>query len=509
MRARGYLLASRWRITYPPLPCAKENAALSGSVINSLKAIVGAAGLKTAPRETQPFLTDWHGRYEGAAIAVVMPADTGQVSRVMALANAKNIAVVPQGGNTGFMGGATPDDTGNSILLSMKRMNRIREIDTANMSMTVEAGCILQNLHDAAEKKDLYFPLNLAAKGSCTIGGNLGTNAGGLNVVRYGTARELALGLEVVLADGRQLNLLGGLRKDNTGYDLRHLFIGSEGTLGVITAATMKLFPRPVARATAFAEVRDVAAAVELLHSLQAASGGAVEAFELVPRGILDMVAHHFPKVHQPLATPGGMNVLMEIASTSKTSARPDDDGEFPLEAILKETLAAGLESGLVVDATIAASQAQREALWQVRETAPEAHKLSRDVVRSDVSLPQSALADFYRDMVRRIDAIDRNIWICGYGHVGDGNLHFNIVANDECAKAFAANKERLVDLVYEMVAKYNGSISAEHGIGQAKREQLAKVKPAAILDVMRAIKVSLDPKNLMNPGKVITVWRL
>ena len=477
---------------------------MSEELISALRSIVGDSGLKTGGDETTPFLTDWHGQYQGRSLAVVMPDTTEQVSQVMALADRHDIAVVPQGGNTGFMGGATPDDTGHSILLSLRRMNRIREIDQVNMSMTVEAGCVLQSLHEATEQKGLYFPLNLAAKGSCTIGGNLGTNAGGLNVVRYGTTRELTLGVEVVLIGGRVLNLLSGLRKDNTGYDLRHLFVGSEGTLGVITAATMKLFPQPVSRATAFAEVRDVEAAVELLHRLQAASGGGVEAFELIPADILHVVFHHFPEIPQPLATRGAMNVLMEIGSTNPASGMADDTGLAPLQDIMQDTLASALEDGLVIDATIAASETQRKALWDVREMAPESHKRSQGVARSDISLSQSALAPFYAEMVEGVRAIDPNLWICGYGHIGDGNLHFNLVADERSNADFGEKKDRLYELIYDKVAKYNGSISAEHGIGQTKRAQLAKVKAPEVLDVMRSIKASLDPKNLMNPGKMI-----
>ena len=477
---------------------------MSAEIIAALHAIVGDAGLKTGDTDTESFLTDWHGQYRGRSLAVVMPETTEQVSQVMALADAHDIVVVPQGGNTGFMGGATPDDAGNSILLSLRRMNRIREIDATNMSMTVEAGCVLQTLHDTTEKQGLYFPLNLAAKGSCTIGGNLGTNAGGLNVVRYGTTRELTLGVEVVLMGGRVLNLLGGLRKDNTGYDLRHLFVGSEGTLGVITAATMKLFPQPVARATSFAEVRDVSAAVELLHRLQAASGGGVEAFELIPADILHVVFHHFPEIPQPLATRGAMNVLMEIGSSNPASSISDDSGETPLQTIMQETLATAFEDGLVIDATIATSEAQRRALWDVRENAPESHKRSRGVARSDISLAQSSLAPFYEDMVAAVKTVDPTIRICGYGHLGDGNLHFNLVADERSNSEFDSKKDQLYELIYEHVAKYNGSISAEHGIGQTKRAQLAKVKAPEVLDVMRAIKASIDPKNLMNPGKVI-----
>ena len=477
---------------------------MSAEIIAALHAIVGDAGLKTGDTDTESFLTDWHGQYRGRSLAVVMPETTEHVSQVMALADAHDIVVVPQGGNTGFMGGATPDDAGNSILLSLRRMNRIREIDATNMSMTVEAGCVLQTLHDTTEKQGLYFPLNLAAKGSCTIGGNLGTNAGGLNVVRYGTTRELTLGVEVVLMGGRVLNLLGGLRKDNTGYDLRHLFVGSEGTLGVITAATMKLFPQPVALATSFAEVRDVSAAVELLHRLQAASGGGVEAFELIPADILHVVFHHFPEIPQPLATRGAMNVLMEIGSSNPASGIADDSGETPLQTIMQETLATAFEDGLVIDATIAASEAQRRALWDVRENAPESHKRSRGVARSDISLAQSSLAPFYEDMVAAVKTVDPTIRICGYGHLGDGNLHFNLVADERSNSEFDSKKDQLYELIYEHVAKYNGSISAEHGIGQTKRAQLAKVKAPEVLDVMRAIKASIDPKNLMNPGKVI-----
>ena len=474
------------------------------ALIHQIAGIVGDAGIRTGDDDTASFLTDWHGQYHGQALAVVMPETTAQVADIMAFADANDIVVVPQGGNTGFMGGATPDADGRTILLSLRRMNRIREIDATNMSMTVEAGCVLQSLHEETEKQGLYFPLNLAAKGSCTIGGNLGTNAGGLNVVRYGTTRELTLGLEVVLMGGRVLNMLGGLRKDNTGYDLRNLFVGSEGTLGVITAATMKLFPLPVARATAFAEVRDVDAAVTLLHRLQATSGGGVEAFELIPADILHVLFHHFPNIPQPLATRGKMNVLMEIASTNPASGITDDTGQSPLRTIIEDTLGTALEDGLVLDATIAASEAQRQALWDVRETAPESHKMSAGVARSDISLPQSALAPFYDEMVTGIRAIDPNLWICGYGHIGDGNLHFNLIADEKSNVDFDSKKKDLYELLYEKVAKYNGSISAEHGIGQTKRAHLAKIKSPEILNVMRAIKASIDPKNLMNPGKVI-----
>ena len=477
---------------------------MSSNLIDSLINIVGENAVLNADTEMAPFMSDWHNRYHGKAHAVVLPSTTDEVSQIMALADAENIVVVPQGGNTGFMGGATPDATGNTILLSLRRMNTIREIDAQNMSMTVEAGCILQNLHDITEEKGLYFPLNLAAKGSCTIGGNLGTNAGGLNVVRYGSARQLTLGLEVVLMGGKVIDLLGGLRKDNTGYDLKNLFIGSEGTLGIITAATLRLFPLPVARSTAFAEVHDVEAAVSLLHRLQAASGGTVEAFELIPADILHVLFDKFPNIPQPLETRGAMNVLMEIASTNPASGEVDANGALPLNQIMEDVLASAFEDGLVIDATIANSDAQRQSLWDVRENAPESHKLSGNVARSDISLAQSALAPFYAEMVAGIKEIDPTIWICGYGHIGDGNLHFNLVERSDSNSDFNEKVPHLYELLYRKVAKYNGSISAEHGIGQTKRDQLATVKSPEIMDTMRAIKTALDPKNLMNPGKIL-----
>jgi len=479
-------------------------SALADELIKRLTKIVGQAGMILDDREMAPFLSDWHGRYHGKALAVVMPDTTEQVSAILALASAELIKIVPQGGNTGFMGGATPDAGGDSILLSLRRMNRIREIDATNMSMTVESGCILQNLHQAVEEKGLYFPLNLAAKGSCSIGGNLSTNAGGLNVVRYGTTRQLTLGLEVVLMGGKILNMLGGLRKDNTGYDLKDLFIGAEGTLGIITAATMKLFAMPVARSTAFAEVRDVAAAVELLHRLQAASGGSVEAFELIPADVLDVLFEHFPEIQQPLASRGPMNVLMEIASTNPESGIEDAQGQAPLRKVMEQFLERAFEDGLVMDATIASNESQRRALWDVREMAPESHKRAGAVARSDISLPQSALARFYGEMVTGIKAIDPAIRICGYGHIGDGNLHFNLISAAGSNDTFKETTPALYELLYSTLRRYNGSISAEHGIGQTKREQLKTVKSAEIMETMHSIKMALDPQNLMNPGKIL-----
>ena len=473
-------------------------------ILNDLKTMLGEKAVLQEADDTKSYLSDWHDRFHGAAHAVVLPESTTQVSKVMTYANKHNIVVVPQGGNTGFMGGATPDKSGNTILLSLRRMNRVREFDTQNMSMTVEAGCILQNLQVAAEHEGLYFPLNLAAKGSCTIGGNLGTNAGGLNVVRYGTARALTLGLEVVLMSGEILDMLGGLRKDNTGYDLRDLFIGSEGTLGIITAATMRLFPKPVAVSTAFAEVRDVEAAVELLHRVQAASGGMVEAFELIPADIMHVLFESFPNIQRPLATIGAMNVLMEIGSTNPADNEPDGNGYSPIHDIMESVLAKAFKDELVIDATIANSDAQRDALWDVREFSPESHKRAGGVVRSDVALTQSALAPFYADMVAGIKAIDPNIRICGYGHIGDGNLHFNLIQAAGGDPEFETKSPKILELLYSKVKKYRGSISAEHGIGQVKRDQLAQVKDPAIINTMKAIKAALDPKNLMNPGKVI-----
>ena len=473
-------------------------------MIDDLVTMLGQKSVLQNTDDKKSYLSDWHNRFHGAAHAVVLPESTEQVSAVMAYADTNNIVVVPQGGNTGFMGGATPDTSGNTILLSLRRMKKVRDFDRKNMSMTVEAGCILQNLQDIAEDAGLYFPLNLAAKGSCTIGGNLGTNAGGLNVVRYGTTRALTLGLEVVLMGGEVLDMLSGLRKDNTGYDLRDLFIGSEGTLGIITAATMRLFPKPVAVSTAFAEVRDVDAAVELLNRLQAASGGMVEAFELIPADIIHVLFEAFPSIQHPLASIGAMNVLMEIGSTNPTDNQMNGNGSAPIQNIMETVLSSALEDKLVVDATIASSDAQRQSLWDVRELSPESHKRAGKVVRSDVALTQSSLAPFYADMVAGVKDIDPRIRICGYGHIGDGNLHFNLVQAAGGDPDFEAKTPDLLKLIYSNVTKYGGSISAEHGIGQVKREQLAQTKAPAILNTMKAIKKALDPKNLMNPGKVI-----
>ena len=474
---------------------------------NIIDDLVGMLGQKAVLHKTDDikgYLSDWHNRFHGAAHAVVLPESTDQVSAIMAYADKHNVVIVPQGGNTGFMGGATPDSSGNTILLSLRQMKNVREFDKKNMSITVEAGCILQNLQDFVENAGLYFPLNLAAKGSCTIGGNLGTNAGGLNVVRYGTTRALTLGLEVVLMGGEVLDMLSGLRKDNTGYSLRDLFIGSEGTLGIITAATMRLFPKPVAVSTAFAEVRDVDAAVQLLHRLQAASGGMVEAFELIPADIMHVLFEAFPNIQPPLASIGAMNVLMEIGSTNPADNEMDGNGSAPIQNIMETVLGSALDDKLVVDATIARSDAQRSSLWDVRELSPESHKRAGKVVRSDVALTQSSLAPFYADMVAGVKDIDPRIRICGYGHIGDGNLHFNLVQAAGGDPEFEAKTPKLLNLLYSNVTKYGGSISAEHGIGQVKREQLAQIKDPSVLNTMKAIKRALDPKNLMNPGKVI-----
>ena len=418
-----------------------------------LAAICGSAHVLGGNDIDARYLRDWLGKAESHPALVVRPPDTAAVAAVMRLCAETKTPVIPFGGNSGLAGGTVAAAGQNIVLLSLERMKRVREMNAAGRFMVAEAGCIIEQLHAVAASESLMFPLVFGAKGTAQIGGALSTNAGGLNVVRYGTTRELTLGLEVMLMGGRVLNMLSGLRKDNTGYDLRHLFVGSEGTLGVITAATMKIFPMPVARATAFAEVRDVAAAVELLHRLQAASGGGVEAFELIPADILHVLYRHFPDIPQPLATRGKMNVLMEIASTNPASGVADEAGQSPLRSLMEETLGTALEDGLVIDATIAASEAQRDALWEVRETAPESHKLSAGVARSDISLPQSALAPFYDEMVDGIRAIDPNIWICGYGHIGDGNLHFNLIADERSNAAFEGKKADLYALLYDKVA--------------------------------------------------------
>ena len=475
---------------------AHPKATSAGDLIAALEAVVGPKGLLTDAEAMAPHLRDRRERYQARALAVVKPANTGEVAEVVRCCAAARAPMVPQGGNTGLVGGGIPDNDGRWVVLSLARMNRIREIDPINDTMTVEAGCILQNLQAAAAEADRLFPLSLGAEGSCMIGGNLSTNAGGIQVLRYGNARELTLGLEVVLPDGRVWDGLRALRKDNTGYDLKQLFIGAEGTLGIITAAVLRLYPRPRASATAFIAVPGVAAAVALLGALRAGVGEVVTSFELIPRLGLDFALRHVPGIVDPLATRHDWYVLAEI-SASTDNAKLDES----LEAVLAESL----ETGLVVDAALASSEAQAQAFWRIREGLVEAQKYEGGSIKHDIAVPISAIADFVARANQAAETLVPGIRPLAFGHIGDGNIHLNLSQPEGAdAQEFLARWEELRRAVYDVVVDLNGSISAEHGIGRLNLAANLRRKSEVEIDLMRKLKRALDPKNLMNPGRVV-----
>jgi FAD/FMN-containing dehydrogenase len=415
---------------------------------------------------------------------------------VLGLCNERRVGVVPQGGNTSYCGGATPDESGQQIVLALKRLNRIRQVDPLNYSLTAEAGCILADVQRAADEAERFFPLSLGSEGTCQIGGNLSTNAGGTAVLRYGMMRDLVLGLEVVLADGRVLSTLSPLRKDNTGYDIRSLFLGAEGTLGVITAATLKLFPKIRSAATAFVAVADVACAVKLLARLREASGDRVSSFELIPRIGVDLTTQHIPGVSDPLGARHEWYALCEL-----TSSRAQE----PLDTVLEEALAAALEEGLARDAAIAQSEREREALWKLRETIPEAQRLDGASLKHDISVPVASLAQFVDQAARWVSEHVPDGRLVAYGHVGDGNLHFNLnQAPGSDRNAFLAREPVIKRAIHDLVRDFGGSFSAEHGIGRLKTGELARYASPVELDLMRAVKHAFDPNGILNPGKVL-----
>ncbi len=442
--------------------------------------IVGAAHVLTAAADTKPYLIDWRKQYSGPAECVVRPASTAEVAEVVGLCAREGIAVVPQGGNTGLVGGSVPTGKRREIVLSLGRKNRLRNLDPLNDTLTVEAGCVLAALQAAASDAGRLFPLSLAAEGSCQIGGNLSTNAGGVNVLRYGTAREQVLGLEVVLPDGRVWDGLRGLRKDNTGYDLKQLFLGAEGTLGIITAAVLRLHPKPTASATAWIAVGSPQQAVELLAALRGSVGERISAFELVSRNCLDAVLAHIPDSRDPLGTPHPWYVLAEFGDSGSN------------EALLER-----LEPALGAhEAVLAQSVDQARSLWRLRESIPEAQFSN---VKHDISVPVSKIPEFIGISDAALNAAFPQAQIYCFGHVGDGNLHYNIGP-----ASLIAQREAVNAIVYEGVARFSGSISAEHGLGQLKREAIRLQKPPLELELMRLVKTALDPKGLMNPGKVL-----
>lgn len=465
--------------------------------LDVLRKVVGEPHVLTGA-DAAPWLTDWRERYHGAALAVVRPGSTEEVAALVRACAGAGLPIVPQGGNTGLCGGATPDGSGRAVVLSLQRLNRIRRSDADNDSMEVEAGCVLQAVQAAAREAGRLFPLSLGSDGSCTIGGNLATNAGGTQVLRYGTMRELALGLEVVTAQGDIWHGLRGLRKDNAGYDLRDLFIGSEGTLGVITAATLRLFPQPAAQCTALLALASIEGAVAMLARARRGFGAALTGFELMAGDCLAAVVRCFPQQRLPFAGAAASPwyALLELSdSESETHARQR------FEAVVGEALTAGL----VKDAVIAGSLAQSQALWHLRESIPLAEKAAGKSVKHDISLPVSRMAAFVEEANRALQQAFPGVRHVIFGHLGDGNLHYNVAPGGDWSEAaLLARQADVFTLVHDRVRAEGGSISAEHGVGQLKRDALVRYKDPTELALMRSLKQALDPQGIMNPGKVV-----
>ena len=463
----------------------------------ALSQAAGPGGTITSPADQAPFLEEWRGLWSGRAPMVLLPDSTDAVARILSLCQKHAIPVVPQGGNTGLVGGAAAgvQEGLSEVILSTRRLNRVRELDPENHSITAEAGCILADLQRTAREADLLFPLSLAAEGSCQLGGNLSTNAGGINVLRYGTARELVLGLEVVLPDGRVLDLLGGLRKDNTGYDLKQVFIGAEGTLGVITAATCRLYPQPLGVATAWLAVRDPAAAVALYRRAREQLGDQLVAFEIASSGACDLVLAHIPESRDPLETSYPWYVLVELAGSLDQSAT---------QSIMESFLARCLEHGLVLDGVVASSGRQRDGLWSLRHGMSEAQKKAGASIKHDISVPVSSVPRFIEETTPALEELIPGARVVAFGHLGDGNVHFNLMQPPGEAESFLARWEEVSQLVHDRVADLGGSISAEHGIGLLKRDDLERYSDPLAMEIMVQLKHLLDPHGIMNPGKLI-----
>ncbi|KFI33366.1 FAD-dependent oxidoreductase [Haematobacter missouriensis] len=466
------------------------------ALIDALRDIIGPANVLTG-EETARYSHDWTGKYVWTPLAVVRPASREEVAAVLRLCAGAGVPVVPTGGGTGLNGGTFAE---GGIMLSLERMNRIREIRPASRIAIVEAGVVLSAIHDAAAEHDLAFPLTFGARGSAQVGGFLSTNAGGSNVVRFGNTRALVLGVEVVLADGRVLDLMSELRKDNTGYDLRDLFIGAEGTLGVITAAVLKLVPAARAHATAMVAVPGLAVALDLLNRLQGETGGAVEAFEYLPAAYMERLARHRPDLKEPFATRYPSTLLIEIGVTAPHEAEPLADGSLPVVTRLEDTLAMAMARGEVLDATLARTEAQRAEMWAAREAAAEITFAQKPHVDTDISLPLDRMQDFLTAMTARLHALDPGADELAIAHLGDGNFHYTAFPTRDDAPLLAA----LRNAVAEEAVRLGGSFSAEHGIGLSKRPTMADHKDPVALDVMARIKAALDPQGLLNPGKVL-----
>ena len=465
------------------------------NLVEQLAAIVGTDNVLTETADMAPHLVDWRGRYRGAARCVVRPATTAEVAAVVRTCALAGVAIVPQGGNTSLCGAGIPDQSGEAVLINLSRLNKIRAIDPANNTITVDAGCVLQTVQDAAFEAGRLFPLSLAAEGSCQIGGNLSTNAGGVQVLRYGNTRELVLGLEVVLPSGEVWGGLRGLRKDNTGYDLKQLFIGAEGTLGIITGAVLKLFPLPQATATAWLAIDSPQRAVQLLGEMQAAFGATLTACELVSDVSLGLVLKHIPGAQPPLSS-SPWYLLIELSGPGEEST---------LRLALEQFLEQALESESISDAVLAQSVEQAKRLWSLRENISEAQKIEGISIKHDISVPISRIGEFVERTDAALEQAFPGIRIVAFGHVGDGNLHYN-QSKPEAGEnaAFIAAQPQVDLIVHDLVHQLGGSISAEHGIGQLKREEILRYKSPLEMELMRSVKRAFDPLGLMNPGKVL-----
>lgn len=483
------------------MPLLRSTVAMSSTAnettISRLSAAVGPQGIYTDATELEPYVVDWRGIYRGNARAVVRPANVEQVSAVMKICAETKTPVVPQGGNTGMCGATVPNARDNPVIIALGRMNRIRNVDPLNNTMTVEAGCVLANIQQGAAEVDRLFPLSLGAEGSCQIGGNLSTNAGGVNVLRYGNTRDLVLGIEAVLPDGRIWNGLRSLRKDNTGYDLKHLFIGAEGTLGIITAAVLKLFPRPSATATAWMAVPSPDAALALFAAMRTHFGDRITAFELISRNCLELVLKHIPGTRDPLSSPREWYVLTELGDTSS-----GDTLRSELEIALEKTI----NNQIVIDVTLAQNQSQSQALWRIRESIPEAARGESGMLyRHDIAVAVGQIPAFIRDGQAALEKHFKGTHVICFGHLGDGNLHYNTYVEGRLRSDAAAREANdVTTVIYDIVKQYKGSFSAEHGIGMAKVEELVRYKDPLEVDLMHTVKRALDPDGIMNPGKVL-----
>ncbi len=464
--------------------------------------IVGPKGFTQSADEMEPWLTDWRGRYTGKALALVSPASTAEVSAIVKIAYDHSVALVPQGGNSGMVGGATPDSEGQSILLSLRRMNQIRNIAPDDDIVVCDAGVILQTLHEALDEHGQRFPLTLGGKGSATIGGLVSTNAGGTQVLRHGTMRTLVAGLEAVLPDGTIYDGLASLKKDNRGYDMKQLLVGGEGTLGIVTAATLKTVPALIDRCVAWAGVVSPQAGYRLLQFINAREGRSLEGFEIIPKSCLDAVLRHIPDTRSPLAQSAAWNVLVEVVRDKPQATDPRE--------MVESLLAEAMDQDLISDAAIASNESQAEAFWKLRDSISEAERADGPALQHDISVPVPQMADFITDAGEKIEAAFTGSEVAAFGHMGDGNVHFHVKAPPEikgpekAAAWMSEYSQSISPMVHDLVIDANGSISAEHGIGQTKRDELARLSDDARLLTLLAIKKAIDPKNIMNPGKLV-----